>query len=48
VRSPALKAEEFAAARGTFAELSERRGDDDLLMEFQQMTGRHISALAHL
>lgn len=48
VRSPALKAEEFAAARRTFAELSERRGGDELLMEFQHMTWRHVSALAHL
>ena len=48
VSSPALKAAEFAAARGTFAEFSERRGGDELLMEFQQMTGRHISALGHL
>jgi len=48
VSSPALKAREFAAARGIFAELSERRGGDELLIEFQQMTWRHISALGHL
>jgi hypothetical protein len=48
VSSPALKAGEFAAARGIFAELSERRGGDGLLMEFQWMTWRHISALGHL
>lgn len=48
VSSPALKAVEFAAARRILAELSERRGGDDLLMEFQQMTWRHISALGHL
>jgi hypothetical protein len=48
VRSPTMRAEEYAAARRIFAEFSERQGGDELLVEFRQMAWRHVSALGHL
>lgn len=48
VRSPAMRAEEYSAARRIFAEFSERQGGDDLLIECRQLTWRHVSALGHL
>ena len=48
VRSPAMRAEEYTAARRIVAEFSERQGADDLLIAHRQMTWRHVSALGHL